>query len=112
MTGLRAWTKSHRALALWLLAMALVVKALVPQGYMVVPGKRLTVALCTGLLAALAQDREPDQMRASDIIVTGTLDTAQATAEIERRPGGMATVPDTVINDFRPASCPHTPDGV
>lgn len=49
MARLRFWTKTHPALALWLIAMALVVKALVPQGYMVMPGKTLTVGLCSGM---------------------------------------------------------------
>ena len=49
MARLRFWTKSHPALALWLIAIALVVKALVPQGYMVMPGKTLTVGLCSGM---------------------------------------------------------------
>jgi hypothetical protein len=49
MTGLRSWTKSHRALALWLIVIALAVKAFVPQGYMIMPGKTLTVALCSGM---------------------------------------------------------------
>ncbi|NIJ20658.1 hypothetical protein FHS95_002350 [Sphingomonas naasensis] len=48
MGGLRSWTKSNRALALWLIAMVLVVKAFVPQGYMIAPGKTLTLALCSG----------------------------------------------------------------
>lgn len=48
MTSFRAWTKRHCVLALWLIAAALLVKALVPQGYMVVPGKTLTLAICSG----------------------------------------------------------------
>ena len=39
---------SRRWLALWLIAAALAVKAIVPAGYMVAPGKSFTVAVCSG----------------------------------------------------------------
>lgn len=46
----RVFLKEHRRLALWLIAMALAMKALVPQGYMLADagGKTLTVAICDG----------------------------------------------------------------
>ncbi|MBQ1497614.1 MAG: hypothetical protein IIZ38_04795 [Sphingomonas sp.] len=46
----RVFLKEHRWLALWLIAAALAVKALVPQGYMLADsgGKTLTVAICDG----------------------------------------------------------------
>lgn len=49
MGGLRIFKRSNRWLAFWLIAAALAVKALVPPGYMIVPGKTLTVAVCTGM---------------------------------------------------------------
>ena len=46
----RVFLREHRWLALWLIAAALAVKALVPQGYMLADtgGKTLTVAICDG----------------------------------------------------------------
>jgi hypothetical protein len=46
----RAFLKEHRWLALWLIAAALAVKALVPAGYMLADtgGKTLTMAICDG----------------------------------------------------------------
>ncbi|WP_448664109.1 TonB-dependent receptor family protein [Sphingomonas sp. CJ20] len=68
---------------------------------------RSLALLATSMLAmsatvsvpAFAQDRDSDREPASDIIVIGTLDTAQAKAEIERTPGGVAVVPDTQFKD-------------
>src|SRR4051812_29230518 len=47
MGALRTMIRSRRWLALWLIAVALAVKAFVPQGYMIAPGKTLTVTLCS-----------------------------------------------------------------
>lgn len=46
----RVFLKQHRWLALWLIAAALAVKALVPAGYMLADtgGKTLTMAICDG----------------------------------------------------------------
>lgn len=44
-------------------------------------------------------DRAPERSPASEIVVTGVLDTAQATAEIQRTPGGVEVVPDTAFKD-------------
>lgn len=46
----RVFLKEHRWLALWLIAAALAVKALVPAGYMLAEtaGKTLTMAICDG----------------------------------------------------------------
>lgn len=46
----RIFLKQHRWLALWLIAAALAVKALVPAGYMLADtgGKTLTMAICDG----------------------------------------------------------------
>lgn len=47
MTGLRAFLRDHRALAIMMMALALSVKLLIPQGYMVGTDQRvLTVQLC------------------------------------------------------------------
>lgn len=44
---MRAFTRQHRWLALWLVVAALAMKALIPGGYMVaVQGKVITVQLC------------------------------------------------------------------
>jgi hypothetical protein len=49
MTGVRAWIARHRGLAMWLVALALLSKALVPAGYM--PGhdasRTIDVVLCS-----------------------------------------------------------------
>jgi hypothetical protein len=51
MVALRSWARSRRVLALCLLALTIVAKVLVPQGYMVVQGSSTTlnVALCSGV---------------------------------------------------------------
>jgi hypothetical protein len=47
MSHLRAWSRHHRLLAMLLLALALCLKAIVPQGYMVSAGvKTISVQLC------------------------------------------------------------------
>lgn len=63
-----------------------------------------TLALAASLLAtpAFAQTRTPDESdpaRASDIIVTATPDTQQATAAIERTAGAVEVVPDSVFKN-------------
>lgn len=45
---IRSLVLSRRWLALWLIAAALAVKAIVPAGYMVAPGKSFTVTMCSG----------------------------------------------------------------
>lgn len=47
MGSLRGFLRARPVLALWLVAAALAIKAVVPQGYMFVPGKTLTVAMCS-----------------------------------------------------------------
>ncbi len=62
--------------------------------------KTSIIALVAALAAtpAWAEDAEQSS-RASDIIVTATPTTAQATAEIERTPGGVEVVPDTAFKN-------------
>jgi len=62
--------------------------------------KTSILALAATLIAAPAWAEEADQAtRSNDIIVTGTLNTDQATAEIERTPGAVEVVPDTVFKN-------------
>lgn len=67
----RVFLKEHRRLALWLIAMALAMKALVPQGYMLADtgGKTLTVAICDGSGPAtmtIDVPMNPDHAKAPD----------------------------------------------
>lgn len=67
----RALLKEHRWLALWLIAAALAVKALVPAGYMLADSgrKTLTMAICDGTgPAAMTIDvpMDPDHAKAPD----------------------------------------------
>jgi len=67
----RVFLKEHRRLALWLIAMALAMKALVPQGYMLgdTGGKTLTVAICDGSGPAtmtIELPMAPDHAKAPD----------------------------------------------
>ena len=49
MTGLRQYLLHHRALAAWLVALALLMKVLVPTGYMLgTSAGSITVELCSG----------------------------------------------------------------
>ena len=50
MTSLRAWILTHRNAAALLLALALIVKLLVPSGFMpaVTADRTLTISVCTG----------------------------------------------------------------
>ena len=49
MTGLRQYLLRHRAVAAWLVALALLMKMLVPGGYMLdTSASSLTVELCSG----------------------------------------------------------------
>ena len=49
MTGLRQYLLRHRALAAWLVALALLMKVLVPTGYMLgTSAGSITVELCSG----------------------------------------------------------------
>ena len=49
MTGLRRYFLRHRALAAWLVALALLMKVLVPTGYMLgMSDGSITVELCSG----------------------------------------------------------------
>lgn len=61
-----------------------------------------TLLATTSTTAAFAQDRSDDRERTADrnaIVVVGTRETAQATKEIERTPGGVEIVPDTAFKD-------------
>jgi iron complex outermembrane receptor protein len=70
--------------------------------------KTSIIALAAALVAAPAWAEEADQARRSnDIIVTGTLNTDQATAEIERTPGAVEVVPDSA---FRNTPVQHIKD--
>ncbi|WP_137863778.1 MULTISPECIES: DUF2946 family protein [unclassified Sphingomonas] len=67
----RVFLREHRWLALWLIAAALAVKALVPQGYMLADtgGKTLTVAICDGsgpATMAITLPMDPDHAKAPD----------------------------------------------
>jgi iron complex outermembrane receptor protein len=57
------------------------------------------LALAASLIAtpAVAQNRDPDEgtNRVSEIIVTATPNTTQATVAIQRTPGAVEVVPDT-----------------
>lgn len=58
------------------------------------------IALAAGLIATPAfADDSSDTPRASDIIVTATPDTQQATAAIQRIAGGVEVVPDTAFKN-------------
>lgn len=67
----RAFLRDHRWLALWLIAAALAVKALVPAGYMLADtgGKTLTMAICDGSGPAtmtIAIPMDPDHAKPGD----------------------------------------------
>ena len=50
MRSLRAFIRDHRALAIWLVALALCMKIMVPQGFMVGgAGKSLSITICDGM---------------------------------------------------------------
>lgn len=66
--------------------------------------KTSILALAASLAAtpAIAQERAPsnaDALRSDTIIVTGTPTAEQATAAIQRTPGGVAVVPDTAFEN-------------
>jgi hypothetical protein len=71
MGAYRVFLREHRWLALWLIAAALAVKALVPAGYMLADtgGKTLTVAICDGsgpVAMTIALPMDPDHAKAPD----------------------------------------------
>lgn len=67
MTGLRSFLQQHRGLALWLVAAALLVRLLVPAGFMpVVSQGRVTLAPCSGVMPAMAGMAHHDRAPAED----------------------------------------------
>jgi hypothetical protein len=67
----RVFLKEHRWLALWLIAAALAVKALVPAGYMLADSgsKTLTMAICDGngpATMTIDVPLDPDHAKAPD----------------------------------------------